>query len=225
MTKEEVFNFIRQRLSFSKELQEQFSMWIKTISQKNIADLKCPKWIKDIPMHDFQHSDSERVCRSWHLWLYFLSFSTSTMALQPFISNTSPKMKIWNIHLPDIPQRKSSLQFLNWLSSPESPKEIAAKKNCTERQCEVKRLLWLSFLAPSFYHHIIFATRIAYLPSLYHTLYSHTIFPAFISSFPSYSEKNISLSHAFCPSAWWNRQKRFLFLNGVNNVLSLKLEN
>ena len=26
MTKEEVFNFIRQRLSFSKELQEQFSV-------------------------------------------------------------------------------------------------------------------------------------------------------------------------------------------------------
>ena len=135
MTKEEVFNFIRQRLSFSKE------------PQKNIADSKCPE------MNQRQANARFSTQRFWtslpilaSMIILLTFFSTSTMALQPFISNTSPKMKIWNIHLPDIPQRKSSLQFLNWLSSPESPKEIAAKKkNCTERQCEVKRLLWLSF--------------------------------------------------------------------------------
>lgn len=75
-------------------------------------------------------------------------------------------------------------------------------------------------LAPSFYHHIIFATRIAYLPSLYHTLYSHTIFPAFISSFPSYSEKNIYLCHTLSAHQRDETGKSgFLFLNGVNNVL------
>ena len=61
MTKEEVFNFIRQRLSFSKELQEQF----RHVNKDDLA--KEHRRIKDRPMHDFQHSDSERVCRSWHL--------------------------------------------------------------------------------------------------------------------------------------------------------------
>ena len=88
MTKEEVFNFIRQRLSFSKELQEQF----RHVNKDDLAK-------------------EPRRLASMIILLTF--FSTSTMALQPFISNTSPKMKIWNIHLPDIPQRKSSLQFLN----------------------------------------------------------------------------------------------------------------
>ena len=108
------------------------------------------------------------------------------MALQPFISNTSPKMKIWNIHLPDIPQRKSSLQFLNWLSSPESPKEIAAKKRIARKD---------NARSKDFYGFHLFP--------LFHPI----------------PKKHISLSHAFCPSAWWNRRRRFLFLHGVNNVL------
>ena len=82
------------------------------------------------------------------------------------------------------------------------------------------------FWLPPFYYHIIFATRIAYLPSLYHILYSHTIFPAFISSFPSYSEKNIYLCHTLSAHQRDETGKSgFLFLNGVNNVLSLKLKN
>ena len=142
MTKEEVFNFIRQHLSFSKcpEMNQR---------QAN-ARFSTQRFWTSLP-----------ILASMIILLTF--FSTSTMALQPFISNISPKMKIWNIHLPDIPQRKSSLQFLNWLSSPESPKEIAAKKkNCTERQCEVKRLLWLSFISsfPSYSEKTyIFVTR------------------------------------------------------------------
>ena len=58
------------------------------------------------------------------------------------------------------------------------------------------------------------------------TLYSHTIFPAFISSFPSYSEKNIYLCHTLSAHQRDETGKSvFLFLNGVNNVLSLKLKN
>ena len=134
MTKEEVFNFIRQRLSFSKSCKNNSGMWIKTISQKNIADSKCPE------MNQRQANARFSTQRFWtslpilaSMIILLTFFSTSTMALQPFISNTSPKMKIWNIHLPDIPQRKSSLQFLNWLSSPESPKEIAAKKRIARK--------------------------------------------------------------------------------------------
>ena len=53
------------------------------------------------------------------------------------------------------------------------------------------------------------------------TLYSHTIFPAFISSFPSYSEKNIYLCHTLSAHQRDETGKSvFLFLNGVNNVLS-----
>ena len=52
------------------------------------------------------------------------------------------------------------------------------------------------------------------------TLYSHTIFPAFISSFPSYSEKNIYLCHTLSAHQRDETGKSgFLFLNGVNNVL------
>ena len=98
MTKEEVFNFIRQRLSFSKELQEQF----RHVNKDDLAK----------EHRRFEMSGNESKTGQCTIILLTF-FSTSTMALQPFISNTSPKMKIWNIHLPDIPQRKSSLQFLN----------------------------------------------------------------------------------------------------------------
>ena len=47
-----------------------------------------------------------------------------------------------------------------------------------------------------------------------------------ISSFPSYSEKNIYLCHTLSAHQRDETGKSgFLFLNGVNNVLSLKLEN
>ena len=132
MTKEEVFNFIRQRLSFSKELQEQF----RHVNKDDLA--------KEHRRFEMSGNESKTgQCTIFNtailnefadLGIYDYTFySTSTKALQPFISNTSPKMKIWNIHLPDIPQRKSSLQFLNWLSSPESPKEIAAKKRIARK--------------------------------------------------------------------------------------------
>lgn len=114
MTKEEVFNFIRQRLSFSKELQEQF----RHVNKDALA--------KEHRRFEMSGNESKTgQCTIFNtailnefadLGIYDYTsylFSTSTMALQPFISNTSPKMKIWNIHLPDIPQRKSSLQFLN----------------------------------------------------------------------------------------------------------------
>lgn len=114
MTKEEVFNFIRQRLSFSKELQEQF----RHVNKDDLA--------KEHRRFEMSGNESKTgQCTIFNtailnefadLGIYDYTsylFSTSTMALQPFISNTSPKMKIWNIHLPDIPQRKSSLQFLN----------------------------------------------------------------------------------------------------------------
>lgn len=114
MTKEEVFNFIRQRLSFSKELQEQFRHVNKDALAKEhrrfemsgnesktgqctIFNTAILNEFADLGIYDYTS-------------YLFLDFHN---ALQPFISNTSPKMKIWNIHLPDIPQRKSSLQFLN----------------------------------------------------------------------------------------------------------------
>lgn len=43
MTKEEVFNFIRQRLSFSKELQEQFRHVNKDDLAKEHRRSKCPE--------------------------------------------------------------------------------------------------------------------------------------------------------------------------------------
>lgn len=115
MTKEEVFNFIRQRLSFSKELQEQF----RHVNKDDLA-----KEHRRFEMSGNESKTGQCTIFNTAILNEFAGFlasmiilltfsSTSTMALQPFISNTSPKMKIWNIHLPDIPQRKSSLQFLN----------------------------------------------------------------------------------------------------------------
>lgn len=114
MTKEEVFNFIRQRLSFSKELQEQF----RHVNKDDLA--------KEHRRFEMSGNESKTgQCTIFNtailnefadLGIYdytsylFLDFHNGTPTV---ISNTSPKMKIWNIHLPDIPQRKSSLQFLN----------------------------------------------------------------------------------------------------------------
>ena len=67
MTKEEVFNFIRQRLSFSKELQEQF----RHVNKDDLA--------KEHRRFELSGNESKTgqctICRSWHLWLYFLPFS------------------------------------------------------------------------------------------------------------------------------------------------------
>ena len=75
-------------------------------------------------------------------------------------------------------------------------------------------------LAPSFLssHYIchpysIFTIFIPYSLFSYHISCIYFLFSIL------FRKKHISLSYAFCPSAWWNRQKRFLFLNGVNNVL------
>ena len=81
-------------------------------------------------------------------------------------------------------------------------------------------------LAPSFLSSHYICHPYSIFTILYHTLYSHTIFPAFISSFPPYSEENIYLCHTLSAHQRDETGKSgFLFLNGVNNVLSLKLEN
>lgn len=112
MTKEEVFNFIRQRLSFNDELLEQF----RHVKKDDLA--------KEHRRFEMSGNESKT---GWStvfntailnefadLGIYNYTsylFSTSTMVLQPFISNTFLRTKIWNIHLTDIPQQKSYLKF------------------------------------------------------------------------------------------------------------------
>ena len=109
MTKEEVFNFIRQRLSFNDELLEQF----RHVKKDDLA--------KEHRRFEMSGNESKTgwctvfntaILNEWvSITILLTFFSTSTMALQPFISNTFLRTKIWNIHLTDIPQQKSYLKF------------------------------------------------------------------------------------------------------------------
>ena len=134
-------------------------------------------------MHDFQHSDSERVCRSWHLWLYFLPFSRLPQWHSNRLSQILLRKWKFGIYIYRIYHNGNHLcnSWTDYLL------RKAQKKSQLKKELHGK------------------------------TMRGQKTFMAFIYFLFSilFRKKHISLSYAFCSSAWWNWQKAFLFPNGV----------
>ena len=97
MTKEEVFNLIRQRLSFGDELQQQL---------RHVDKDKFMKEHRRFEMSGFETQTGWCTVFNNDILNKFADLGIYT-------SSISPKMRIWNTLSTDIQQQKSYLRFLN----------------------------------------------------------------------------------------------------------------
>lgn len=114
MTKEEVFNLIRQRLSFGDELQQQLrhvdkDKFMKEHRRFEMSGFETQTGWCTVFNNDILNKFADLGIYNYTSYL-FLDFY---MGVPTVTSSISPKMRIWNTLSTDIQQQKSYLRFLN----------------------------------------------------------------------------------------------------------------
>ena len=110
MTKEEVFNLIRQRLSFGDELQQQLrhvdkDKFMKEHRRFEMSGFETQTGWCTVFNNDILNKFADLGIYNYTSYL-FLDFYMG-------VPTVSPKMRIWNTLSTDIQQQKSYLRFLN----------------------------------------------------------------------------------------------------------------